>query len=253
MKINVYHIPLFILMHFFPFLCWGQENVGGMVLDKDSKQRVARVFIVNKSTGASIYNNNKGEFNIAINPGDVIIASKDNYYSDTTTYEGAKALIISLKRKTIMIDPVTVMGRVSPEEVLARRKEDYNKAYRLADPGDFVSVGQNGAGLSIDAVYNYFSREGKNARRLTKYFQREYEDNYIDIVFTRELVKTVTGLEGEALDNFMIRYRPSYNFVLRATRYQMVNYVKSKYEFFKHIPYIKPLPDLKNIGLNLED
>lgn len=253
MKINVYHILLFLITYIFPPGCFGQENVQGMVLDKDSRQRIARVLLTNKSTGASIYNNSKGEFDLAIKSGDVIIASKENYYSDTTVYEGAKAIIITLKRKTIMIDPVTVVGRVSPEEVLAKRKIEYNRAYRLADPGDFVSIGPNGAGLSIDAVYNYFSREGKNARRLTRYFQKEYEDNYIDIIFTRELVRTVTGLEGEALDNFMIRYRPSYDFVLSATRYQMVNYIKSKYEFFKHIPYIKPLPDLKNIGLNLED
>lgn len=253
MKINVYHIPVFLIMYISPFWSKGQENVQGMVLDKDSKQRIGRVLLINKSTGANIYNNSKGEFDLAVKPGDIIIANKENYYSDTTVYQGAKALIISLKRKTIMIDPVTVMGRVSPEEILAKRRAEYSSAYRLADPGDFVRIGQNGAGLSIDAVYNYFSREGKNARRLTRFFQKEYEDNYIDIIFTRELVRTVTGLEGEALDNFMIRYRPTYDFVLASTRYQMVNYIKSKYEFFKHIPYIKPLPDLKNIGLNLED
>jgi co-chaperonin GroES (HSP10) len=252
-KINIYHI-LFILLCCLP-KSWAiaQESIGGMVLDAESKQRIGKVFIVNKTTGENTYNNSKGEFSLTLKPGDIIIANKENYHGDTVSYAGAKALVISLKRKTIAIAPVTVMGRVSPEEILARRREEYNKAYRLADPGDFVSVGQNGAGLSIDAVYNYFSREGKNARRLTKYFQKEYEDNYIDIVFTRELVRGVTGLEGEPLDNFMIRYRPEYNFVLTADRYQLVKYIKTKYEYFKHIPYIKPLPDLKEIDLNLEN
>jgi len=250
-KLNICHIHLILLCSLFPFWSFAQENIGGMVLDVESKQRIAKVLIVNKTTGENIYNNSKGEFILRLKPGDIIIANKENYHDDTITYEGAKALIISLKRKTIAIAPVTVMGRVSPEEILARRREEYNKAYRLADPGDFVSVGQNGAGLSIDAVYNYFSREGKNARRLTKYFQKEYEDNYIDIVFTRELVRDVTGLEGEPLDNFMIRYRPTYNFVLTADRYQLIKYIKTKYEYFKHIPYIKPLPDLNEINLNL--
>lgn len=250
MKINIYHI-LFILLCCYPFSSNCQEHIEGMVLDADTRQRIGRVLIINKTTGENTYNNSKGEFDLQLKPGDVIIANKENYHSDTISYTGAKALVISLKRKTIAIAPVTVMGRVSPEEILARRREEYNKAYRLADPGDFVSVGQNGAGLSIDAVYNYFSREGKNARRLTKYFQKEYEDNYIDIVFTKELVRGVTGLEGEALENFMIRYRPEYSFVLTADRYQLIKYIKTKYEYFKHIPYIKPLPDLKEIDLNL--
>ena len=234
-----------------PFYGLGQERVQGLVLDQESKQRIAKVLIVNKTTGANTYNNNKGEFDLALSQGDIIIANKENYLSDTLTYSGEKVLIINLKRKAIMIAPVTVMGRISPEEILAKRREDYDKAYRLADPGDFVSVGQNGAGLSIDAVYNYFSKEGKNARRLTKYFQKEYEDNYIDAIFTKELVRSVTGLEGEALENYMIRYRPTYEFVLTSDRFQLIKYIKSKYEYFKHIPYIKPLPDLKEINLNL--
>ena len=253
MKAKGYHILFVVLIYLLPFYCFAQENVQGMVLDKDSRQRIGKVLIINKTTGANTYNNSKGEFDLPLNIGDVVIANKENYHGDTITYTGNKVLIINLERKAIMIAPVTVMGRVSPEEILAKRKEDYSKAYRLADPGDFVSVGQNGAGLSIDAVYNYFSKEGKNARRLTKYFQKEYEENYIDAIFTKELVRGVVGIEGEALENFMLRYRPTYEFVLTSDKYQLVRYIKTKYEYFKHIPYIKPLPDLKEIDLNLKN
>lgn len=252
MNINLYHIITVVLSMSFSQLALGQSSVEGIVLDIDTKQRVARVLIVNKTTGESSFNNNKGEFAINLNNGDVVVASKENYISDTLVYHGAKALVISLKKQAIEIAPITIIGRKSPEDILAQRREEYSKAYRLADPGDFVSVGQNGAGLSIDAVYNYFSREGKNARRLTKYFQNEYQENFIDVVFTRELVKSETGLEGEALENFMIRYRPSYDFVLRADKYDMVKYIKSKYQYFKYIPYISPLPDLRKIDLSLE-
>ncbi|WP_345065404.1 hypothetical protein [Sphingobacterium thermophilum] len=231
---------------------YGQSEIGGIVLDVESKQRIAKVFLVNKSTGEKIYNNSKGEFAMKLREGDLLIASKENYFSDTLVYKGEKVLVISLKRKAIEIPTVNVVARRSPEEILEQRKKEYSRAYRLADPGDYVSVGQNGAGLSIDAVYNYFSREGRNARRLTQYFQKEYEDNYIDMVFSRELVKRETGLEGEALDNFMVRYRPTYAFVLKATHYDLVKYIKTKYQYFKYIPYIKPLPDLQKIDLSLE-
>ena len=226
----------------------GQHEVEGIVFDKDTKQRVGRGLITNKTLQQKIFNNSRGEFSIAARDGDFLIASKENYVSDSIRYNGEKILILYLKRLSILIDPVTVIGRKTPDQILNQRKIDYAKAYRLADPGSLISVGDNGAGLSIGAVYNYFSKEGKNARRLTQYFQKEYESNVIDARFSKELVRSTVGVEWEALDNFMVRYRPTYEFVMSANHYQMVNYIKTKYEFFKFVPYIKPLPDLKELN-----
>lgn len=242
-------ILLIVLLLFSSLGLFAQLEVEGIVFDKDTGQRVGRVLLSNLTTKQSIFNNSRGEFKITLSEGDLLTSTKDNYFSDTLIYTGQDVIIIHLKRVSIYIDPVTVVARKTPDQILAERKRDYSKAYGLADPGSVLSVGDNGAGLSIGAIYNYFSREGRNARRLTQYFQREYENNYVDIRFSKELVRVTTGLEGEALDNFMIRYRPSYDFVLHANHYQLVSYIKSKYEFFKFVPYIKPLPDLREINL----
>nr|WP_237249476.1 hypothetical protein [Sphingobacterium faecale] len=244
---------MLILLLFYCGRIYSQQKVEGLIFDKDTKQRIGRVLMINKSSGANVFNNSRGEFALEMQRGDKIIAQKENYFSDTLTYKGEKVLIFNLKKTSIYIDPVTVVARKTPEQILADRRRDYDKAYKLADPGSYLSVGPTGAGLSINAIYNLFSKEAKNARRLTKYFQKEYEENIVDIRFSKELVKGVTGLEGEPLDNFMVRYRPSYDFVSLATHYQMVSYIKSKYEYFKFVPYIKPLPDLDNININNED
>ncbi len=228
---------------------FAQRSVEGIVFDKDTKQRLGRVMMTNKSTKQSSFNNSRGEFQLQLRSGDTVVFSKDNYYADTLRYNGDEILIVHLKRASIYIDPVTVVARKTPDQILSERRRDYSKAYGLADPGSLLSVGSNGAGLSIGAIYNYFSKEGKNARRLTQYFQKEYEENFVDMRFSKELVRVTTGLEGEALDNFIVRYRPSYEFVLRANHYQLISYIKSKYEFFKFVPYIKPLPDLNEINL----
>jgi len=248
--VNTFIRILFILLFFgFSSPTFAQQKVEGIVFDKDTKQRVGRVLLTNLTTNEKIFNNTRGEFAMNINSGDILVSQKDNYYADTLQYNGEKILIIHLKRASIYIDPVTVVARKTPDQILNERKRDYSKAYSLADPGSLISVGNNGAGLSIGAVYNYFSREGRNARKLTQYFQKEYEDNIIDLRFSRELVRSTTGLEGEALDNFLIRYRPTYDFVSLANHYQMISYIKSKYEFFKFVPYIRPLPDLTKIYL----
>lgn len=231
-------------------IAFAQQSIEGIVFDKETKQRVGRVLLYNKSTNQKVFNNSRGEFSIDIHLGDVIISNKENYFPDTIAYNGEKVLIFNLKRSSIYIDPVTVVARKTPDQILNERKRDYSKAYRLADPGSLISVGDNGAGLSIGAIYNYFSKEGKNARRLTQYFEKEYQENIVDMRFSKELVRITTGLEGEALDNFLIRYRPSYDFVMHANHYQLISYIKSKYEFFKFVPYIKPLPDISEFNIS---
>lgn len=252
MSIGLNIIQLLFLL----FVCLSahaQQKVEGLIFDKDTKQRIGRVLLINKNSGINVFNNSRGEFALTMQPGDQIIAQKEHYFSDTLVYTGQKVLIFNLKKTSIYIDPVTVVARKTPEQILAERRRDYDKAYKLADPGSYLSVGPTGAGLSINAIYSLFSKEAKNARRLTNYFQREYEENIVDIRFSKELVKGVTGLEGEPLDNFMVRYRPSYDFVSLATHYQMVSYIKSKYEYFKFVPYIKPLPDLNSIDISNKD
>jgi len=243
----------FFCTFFLFLLCsagYGQRKVAGIVLDRDTKQRVARVLVLNNTSGANVFNNGKGEFYLEMQKGDVLIAKREEYKNDTLVYGGQEVVLFHLQKTSIYIEPVTVVAKKNPDQILAQRRIDYAKAYQLADAGDYFSVGPNGAGLSINTIYNLMSKEGKNARRLTRYFQHEYEENVVDWKFSRTLVKSVTGLEGQLLDNFMVRYRPSYSFVQQASAYQLTGYILSKYGQFKINPYFKPLPDLTKIKID---
>ena len=245
--VGICHI-LFLLL--FCLVSYGQQRIEGLVLDGDARQRVGRVLIVNTTSGDNTFNNAKGEFTLTMKTGDVLVARRDEYGNDTIQYTGQKVVIFNMKKNAIYIEPVTVVAKKSPEQILAQRQVDYEKAFRMADAGDYFSVGPNGAGLSINTIYNLLSKEGRNARKLTAYFHKEYEENIIDLKFSKAFVISITGLEGEMLDNFMLRYRPSYNFVKLANNYQMIGYVRSKYEQFKINPYYRPLPDLKKIEID---
>lgn len=107
--------------------------------------------------------------------------------------------------------------------------------------------------MNINTIYNLFSKEGKNARRLTKIIEEEYRQNVIDSKFTPDLVSHATGLEGELLQKFMERYRPTYYFVIAANELQLVEYIKSKYELFKLSPNLRHLPALPQIDVNIEN
>lgn len=246
------YIVLFYLLYI-PIITVGQgKKVQGIVFDQGTQQRVGKVFLKNDNTRENTFNNARGEFEISVSLGDLIITSKEGYLTDTVKYTGQEVFMIYLERTSIYIPEVRVVARRSPEEILQQRREEFNKAYKLADPGSIFSVGPTGAGLSIGSIYNMLSREGKNARRLTRFIQREYEEDVIDSKFTRDLVRNITGLTGEHLTIFMGNYRPTYYFVTVATPYELATYIRSKYEIFKLNPNLRFLPKLPEIELEVE-
>ena len=54
----------------------------------------------------------------------------------------------------------------------------------------------------------------------------EEHDKYVDHRFNPSIVLRITRLQGDELDSFMARYRPSYEFCVRATDYDLFDYIK---------------------------
>ena len=246
-------IRIFLFIYLFcPVLLFAQQSLEGIVYDKDTKRRLGEVQIRNQNTQKYLFNDARGEFRTPVSKGDVLVFKKTGYISDTVVYNDQKALIVNLKEDIKSIKEVTIYGRKNPDEVLNEIKRDYGKHFELAAPGELFSVGMTGAGLNINSIYNMISKEGKNARRFTQFIGKLHEENIIDFYFTPELVRNLIGLEGDDLKAFMQLFRPTYEFVTTANYYQMVKYIKSKYEVFKLHPNLRPLRELPDIKLDVK-
>ncbi|WP_256011027.1 carboxypeptidase-like regulatory domain-containing protein [Desertivirga xinjiangensis] len=228
----------------------GQDRqVQGIVFDRDSKQRLARVYIYNLRTHKGFYNNSKGEFTTTTAlKGDTLIAALQGYRVDTITVQNTNTLLFYLKRISILLQEVTVSDSVkSPSSRHRANQEAHNDIYRKGEPGDLFNVGGTsgfGAGLSIDALWSLLSREGKNARYLQEILERDYHEMMVDYRFNRNIVRSVTGLSGNDLADFMQQYRPSYYFVLEANDYALIAYIKNTYKQYLANPAANRLPPL---------
>ncbi|MHB8206145.1 hypothetical protein [Mucilaginibacter sp.] len=230
------------------FCAIAQEKVvDGIVFDKTTNGRIAEVNILNTRTGKSAYNNLKAEYQIVANIGDVLIFTKQNYFNDTVKIENYNSLAVYLKPSAIQLQEVKVNSvAINPEEQLAATKRDYTKLYGVLDDRDILSVSPgSGAGISIDALYNMLSREGRNAEKLRKTIQSDYYQNVIDYRFNRALVERITGLKDPQLTEFMQRYRPGYYFVIAASEYDFIASIKSNYRRYLRRPKAYALPALQ--------
>ncbi|MGF7230657.1 hypothetical protein [Arachidicoccus sp.] len=129
----------------------------------------------------------------------------------------------------------------------------YSKIFNWKKPsealGEGVSVTPTGIGVDLDAVVNMF-RFGYNKRQEVYHkFALEIEqDRYIDHRFTKEKVETLTGLYDTARDEYMKRYRPTYEELLLMNEIELGRYIQITYK--KYIEYKKKQKIEQNIFTN---
>jgi hypothetical protein len=237
-------VKRFALIVVFSFLLFSEgyaQQVQGVVVDKDTKQRLARVYLYNTRTHTGYYNNLKGEFSVPAVKGDTLVIALQDYVADTATIKDQPTLLISLKRTSILLNEVKLTSeQLTPESVAKRNREEFSEIYRKGNAKDLLKIGglngRGGAGLSIDALYSLFSREGKNARYLQQILERDYKEAIIDYRFTKTLVAASTNLADPELSDFMRQYRPSYYFITAANDYKLIEYIRSSYEKYRANP-----------------
>ena len=138
------------------------------------------------------------------------------------------------------VDPVELKEvRVMPRDYRAdsiQNRRDYAKIFDYRKPGVKLTDGSGGlgAGVDLNALIEMFNK--REIHRTQAFQQRlieEEHDKYVDHRFNRSIVLRITRLEGDQLDSFMVRYRPSYEFCVRATDYDLFDYIKLAFSEYK--------------------
>lgn len=226
-------------------VCAQEKQIQGIVFDQSTKERIARVFVTNTRSKTGIYNNLKAEFTVAVRLNDVLIFTKTGYFNDTVKVTALQTLPVYLKRSSIVLREVTIRdSALNAEKQRDANKKEFSQAYGALANKELLTVGSNGAGIGIDAIYNMLSRRGRNATKLREIIDRDYKAKVIDNRFNPIIVGAITGLKGDQLNGFMYRYRPDYNLVVMLNDYDFISYIKSSYNRFKRNPsnyFLAPL------------
>lgn len=227
-----------------------QKVVSGFVVDKDTKLRLAKVYIYNSSIDTGIYNNTKGEFFAKINPGDTLFAALSGYAMDTVVYRGQSAIVFQLRSMGIRLKEVSIYGKAkTPQELYKSKLQEYKYKLDRGSSKDLLNLSQSGVGLGIDAIYNLLSRDGKNARQLQKILEKDYKEQVIDYRYRPDYVMALVDIKEENIQDFMTQYRPTYQFVLSASEYQFIQFVKNSYASYKRNPAMFRLPTLPKLSI----
>jgi len=206
------------------------QSISGIV--SNGAERIGGVIIKNSGSSSQTISNDLGMFTIRVKKGDTLLTSKGFYKTDTLVYTGQAYLNILLHDQKQTLHEVTIRSTtLSPKDIFEQNKQEYKDIYWKGDYSHMfgVSIGtMPGVALNIDKLYSLLSKQGKDARKMQHTLTRDYHDDVVDHHFTKTLVSNITGYDGAKLDTFMMRYRPTYEFIIKASDYDVMQYVKEK-------------------------
>src|SRR5687767_1217972 len=193
-----------------------QVVLKGKVMDSKTDNPLEGVTIFNKSQELYRKAGQDGLYAIPTKDKDTVIFSFTGYRSDTVVVlleflqngldVGLKAL------PAMLLDTVTVRAATYAEDSL-RRREEYKHFYKQHIPN--ITGGNrpaSGFGIVISPI-TYFSSKERAKRRLKKRLEYNEQQAYVNHYFSPAYVQRLTGLRGNELQTFMLRYRPTYKFL----------------------------------------
>lgn len=221
------------------------EKVSGVVIDRLKQKRLAQVYIENVSRKQKTFSDLHGIFTIMAQASDTLLFAHPSFFNDTIILKtNTKSLICYLYPNGKTLQEVRVVApRIGSKESIKNTLKENAKAIEQYQRNeDLISVGNIGAGISIEAIYQNFSKEGQDLRELQKVIRVDYEARVVEEHFSKELVARVTRLQGEELSNFIYFFKPSYTFVMTHSTYELIKYIQRSYTSFKICPAVfKPL------------
>jgi hypothetical protein len=217
-----------------------QVKVAGRVYDITGRSALEAVTVLSTSGRATI-TDSTGRYSLYVTDDDSIWFS---YLNKPTPKYAVRSIPNSYNFEILLhvnvseLKPVSVMPPSYKRDSIQNR-EDYEKAFNFRKPSFGTSINPGtgaGVGLDINELINMFNFR-KNRRMLA--FQdrlvREEEERYIYHRFSRALVIRLTELRGRDLDTFMVKYKPSLEFVQYSTDYEFQSYIKTSYQRFLRV------------------
>lgn len=205
------------------------QIIHGEVLDIDNMRPVEAVSVENVYTNVSINSASDGSFVIAAAQDQLLEFRKAGYR--VTRVRIPKGQLPSYFR--IIIEH----GINKPSDNYQQRGDRYDYKYDSIRFHDLYAHELDFPRMStIDKIKSPFSAMSKKNRMIWQ-FQDDYanfeHEKYVDRTFNQTLVTKITGLKGDSLEHYMLRYRPSYEQVRGMTDYTFYNYIKTTGQRFR--------------------
>jgi hypothetical protein len=226
----------FVKLLFFVLVCHTvsqaqERSVYGRIIDSTRHEGINGLIVQNKTSGQMVNSNQTGDFYIRAVAGDSLIIMDIGYERAGTVFDGKNRYpVIVSKTQPIMLREVVITEKRwgelqneindflnNPQSAGAIRKEILGSLVNsnTSSPGKI--------GISIDGLYDLWSKEGKLNRKVADLKYNDIKEFYVGLKYNRRTVIQTTKLEDHEIDDFMAYCKPNEDFILRANDYEITN------------------------------
>jgi hypothetical protein len=208
---------------------------------------------VESNAGKFTYTDSMGKYNLQVTEADSVVFT----FRNKPTQKFAVKTIpnptnfdiwihVKVKGKFTTLKEVIVRANSYRQDSVENRRQ-YEDVfnYRTGKVGTSIVPG-GGVGFDINDLINLFRfRRNKQLKAFRNRLELEEKERYVNYRFNKTLVTRITGLKSAALDTFMVRYRPDYEFVQLSDELSFNEYIINAWYHYK-MEMLKPtLPNLQ--------
>jgi len=223
-------------------------TIHGVVSKKLSVERVPQVVIHNLKTNDVMMSDELGWFTVKASVGDTLLFSKDDYTDQKIVILNGNDMPVYMQ-PVIKLSTVTVKGESTRQE-LKDVMADYRKQGTFYDGKppvlSFLSS-------PLTGLYELFGKTPNNAKRFAAYSKGELEYAEVRRRYTVSLVKRVTNASDSTARQFMKYYTPSYEDLKGWNDYDLMQKVKTTYDYYEENKERLNLQDLNFPALQKAD
>ncbi len=217
----------------FPAHLFAQITISGTVYDSTKSVPVKNV-LVTCNCGTSTITDSLGRYEIVVGEKDSLVFSYRNKNTEKFSVKQIKvlndsniSLHIRIDEKFKTMKEVRVFTRTYRQDSLDNRNS-YSKIFSYDKPGiKTTSSSYSGTpGLDLDELINVFRfKRNKQLQTLQRRLISQEKEKFVDYRFNKTLVRRITGITDKDLDDFMILYRPTYEFAQIASTTDFYQYI----------------------------
>jgi len=213
--------------------CYSQSGslVQGAVFRKSTNIRLAGVSVLNKKTNNTVRTNNLGLFSIMASTGDTLVFSVLGYLKKQIVLTSLEGQIVYLQQSN-ELEVVSVRARTIKAELMEVEESFRSKGiyYKGKPPLKLLSpLG----GSPLTFFHELLSKDGKRARRWSRYADRELEYYTVAARFNDNTIKKVIPIPDEKLPAFKEAYWPKSQDINAWSDFELYAYIKESYNKFK--------------------
>ncbi|MGN6569306.1 MAG: hypothetical protein ACTHJ0_15205 [Flavipsychrobacter sp.] len=202
------------------------QTIQGEVLNMDDKRALTEVTITNVFNNKGTASDTAGKFVIPADKGELLEFKKDGY----------KTVRVRIPQSYVPSYFKIIMEKGSPnvEQLYAGNdwKTDSFRTHELyAKEINYPKMSV------VDKMQHPFDAMSKHNREIWA-FQKDFEateqEKYVNYKFNPKLISNITGLQGDSLQAYIRRYKPSYQMVRSLDEYSLYSYIRNTAYRFRH-------------------